>query len=264
MTIPEPLIDLIERLAVSAHKPWLYEICQQLAKALSTDDAKAVITMLPKSHNGDASYCLEKTIRQAEGVIPWSSLAVAIELTTTILTRHAARAHTELLWSGPSPTNHIPARRIDQVLYDLISTAKQEILLVTFAAYNIQRLSTLLTQAVGRGVHVKLILEFEQTSQGQLSFDALNAFPESLQKSAGIYYWPLERRELNSRGRPAKLHAKVAVIDNQAVISSANLTDDAFNRNFELGTLFEGGEMPKKMREHFEGLIMQGVLKLYE
>ena len=244
MTIPEPLIDLIERLAVSAHKPWLYEICQQLAKALSTDDAKAVITMLPKSHNGDASYCLEKTIRQAEGVIPWSSLAVAIELTTTILTRHAARAHTELLWSGPSP--------------------KQEILLVTFAAYNIQRLSTLLTQAVGRGVHVKLILEFEQTSQGQLSFDALNAFPESLQKSAGIYYWPLERRELNSRGRPAKLHAKVAVIDNQAVISSANLTDDAFNRNFELGTLFEGGEMPKKMREHFDGIIVQGVLKRYE
>jgi phosphatidylserine/phosphatidylglycerophosphate/cardiolipin synthase-like enzyme len=43
-----------------------------------------------------------------------------------------------------------------------------------------------------------------------------------------------------------KLHAKAAVIDKQALLSSANLTDDAFLRNLELGVLFMGGDMPTK------------------
>jgi hypothetical protein len=47
----------------------------------------------------------------------------------------------ELLWTGPSPDSQIPARRIDQVLYDLIDSAKREILLVTFAAHKISRLT---------------------------------------------------------------------------------------------------------------------------
>ncbi len=57
------------------------------------------------------------------------------------------------------------------------------------------------------------------------------------------FYWPVEKRELNQFGKPGKLHAKAAVIDKQALLSSANLTDDAFLRNLELGVLFVGGDM---------------------
>jgi hypothetical protein len=39
-------------------------------------------------------------------------------------------------------------------------------------------------------------------------------------------------------------------IDKRALLSSANLTDDAFLRNLELGVLFTGGDMPSKLREH--------------
>jgi len=76
--------------------------------------------------------------------------------------------HVELLWTGPSPASQIPARRtrtIDQVLYDLIGSAKREILLVTFAAYKISRLTDGLVAAIGRGVAVRLILEFEEASK---------------------------------------------------------------------------------------------------
>src|SRR5438874_10089668 len=62
------------------------------------------------------------------------------------------------------------------------------------------------------------------------------------------------QRELNLFGKPGKLHAKAAVIDKQALLSSANLKDDAFLRNLELGVLFMGGDMPTKLREHFEHL----------
>lgn len=60
--------------------------------------------------------------------------------------------------------------------------------------------------------------------------------------------------------QPGKLHAKAAVVDKQALLSSANLTDDAFLRNLELGVLFMGGEMPGKLRRHFDHLISAGTL----
>jgi phosphatidylserine/phosphatidylglycerophosphate/cardiolipin synthase-like enzyme len=170
----------------------------------------------------------------------------------------------ELLWSGPSPGSQIPARRIDQVFYDLISSSKREILLVTFAAYKIHQLTEGLVDALNRGVRVRLILEFEESSQGQLSMDALNAFPEIVRLRSDIYYWPLDRRERNSSGKPGKLHAKVAVIDDQAILSSANLTDDAFSRNCELGILFSDSQIIERIQRHFDSLCADGTLKLWE
>ena len=153
----------------------------------------------------------------------------------TTSNRLLANQHIELLWSGPSPANKIPARRIDQTLYDLIAKAKHEILLVTFAAAKIGRLIGELLKAKERGVNVRLILEFEQSSEGQLSYDALKAFPVSFVTETEVYYWPIEKRDRNQTGRPGKLHAKLAIVDDTALVSSANLTDDAFNRNLEVG-----------------------------
>jgi cardiolipin synthase len=149
-------------------------------------------------------------------------------------------------------------------LYDLIGSAKREILLVTFAAYKIARLTDGLVAAIDRGVSVRLILEFEETSGGQLSMDALKAFPATLSQQAKIFYWPLDKRERNALGHPGKLHAKVAVIDDQAVLSSANLTDDAFTRNLELGTLISSGEFIQRLREHFDNLCAEGALRSWK
>jgi phosphatidylserine/phosphatidylglycerophosphate/cardiolipin synthase-like enzyme len=93
----------------------------------------------------------------------------------------------------PSPANQIPARRIDQVLYDLISEAQRDVMLVTFAAAKIDRLASVLIAAMRRQVSVHLILEFEEASEGQLSYDALRAFPERLTKGANIYHSLVQR-----------------------------------------------------------------------
>ena len=88
----------------------------------------------------------------------------------------------------------------------------------------------------------------------------LKRFQLTCETKAEIFYWPIEKRELNLFGKPGKLHAKAAVVDKQALLSSANLTDDAFLRNLELGVLFMGGDMPTKLRQHFEHLIAAGTL----
>ncbi|HEY2169845.1 MAG TPA: DISARM system phospholipase D-like protein DrmC [Candidatus Angelobacter sp.] len=153
------------------------------------------------------------------------------------------------------------ARRIDQVLYDMIAKAKKEILLITFAAHKIKRLAdALILASVRPQVRIRLLLEFGAQSQNQLTHDALKAFPLELQNKAEIYYWPIENRELNVFGKPGKLHAKAAIVDNEALLSSANLTDDAFLRNLELGALFAGGNIPDKLREHFEHLVANDIL----
>jgi cardiolipin synthase A/B len=117
-----------------------------------------------------------------------------------------------------------------------------------------------LWKAAQRGVKIRLILEFEESSEGQLSFDAMNAFPSTLIKVVNVYHWPVEKRERNQAGRPGKLHAKVAIIDDTALISSANLTDDAFNRNLEVGVLINNAEFLISTNTYLDGLIADGTL----
>jgi phosphatidylserine/phosphatidylglycerophosphate/cardiolipin synthase-like enzyme len=75
-----------------------------------------------------------------------------------------------------------------------------------------------------------------------------------------LYYWPLAKRERNQSSRPGKLHMKCAIVDNVALIGSANLTDDAFNRNMELGVLVREDATVENLSEHFRELIRTKIL----
>lgn len=254
------LSEAIEQLVQEAPGPWLEAVCAGLLSEPAGAPAENMLQRLPPTHNGDLAFRLREVVRLSAGTISWEALSSAIALCATLYARWQVEQKVELLWAGPAPADGTPARRIDQVLYDLIATAQNDILLITFAAHKIHRLAEILASASRRGVRVRLILEFGVQSQFQLSHDALKAFPADLQANAEIFYWPVEKRELNLFGKPGKLHAKAAVIDKQALISSANLTDDAFLRNLELGVLFMGGDMPTRLREHFEHLIAAGTL----
>ena len=262
--IPSNLAGEIDILIRKAHGQWLQAVCAVLATVPESTDATTLIASLPPTNNGDAAHSLASIIRQSSGMFTWKALGSSIEVCSFMFDRWREEQHIELLWTGPSPASQIPARRIDQVLYDLIGAAKREILLVTFAAHKISRLTDGLVTAINRGISVRLILEFEEASAGQLSMDALKAFPAALCQRAKIYYWPIDKRERNSLGHPGKLHAKLAIIDDQAVLSSANLTDDAFNRNLELGTLLSNGQIIQRLRGHFDSLCTEGTLKLWK
>ena len=73
--------------------------------------------------------------------------------------------------------------------------------------------------------------------------------------------WPTAQRKRNLAGRPGKLHAECAIVDDAALISSANLTDDAFNRNMELGVSVRDPSMVTAVVDHFASLIDRGVLR---
>jgi phosphatidylserine/phosphatidylglycerophosphate/cardiolipin synthase-like enzyme len=261
MGIPETYLNKLEKLIRKVPAPWLEKACATLKELPADTPVNVVYRLMPRTLNPDLSHLAEQIIRQAGDVMSWEALGWVLESNFLAHRKWMADQRVELLWSGPSPANEIPARRIDQSIYDLIASAKNEILLVTFAAAKIQRLVGSLIAAVERGVVVRLLLEFEQESEGQLSFDALKAFPVDLVRQVEVYCWPLEKRERNQAGRPGKLHAKLAIIDDQVIVSSANLTDDAFNRNLELGVMLQSKTLQLRVKQYVEGLMTDGTIE---
>lgn len=259
-SLSDEFVTTIENLILEAPVGWLTSSCELLRSLPASATAEFVLQRLPATNNADLSFLTSDAVHQASAQMSWEALSRVIEASAVLNRRMQSAQSVELLWSGPSPASQLSARRIDQVIYDLINSAQQEILLVTFAAHKIKHLTDSLAAALKRGVRVRMILEFEEDSKGQLSKDAVNAFPSEIQSQAEIYYWPIEKRELNAYGKPGKLHAKAAVIDGQALISSANLTDDAFNRNLELGALFVGGEVVENLQTHLDSLIASQIL----
>ena len=233
---------------------------QQLAALLAVSDANPNTASIRQATevllNRDAAWILSEAFENTHNA-RWNEIAAAMIAVDCLVGDNAPL--TEIIWTGPA-NNRFPVRRTDQVLYDLISQAKTQILLVTFAAHRVRHLCAHLTQAVQRGVKLTLIVESEEESEGQLTRDAIQAFSDVPHTTTHLYYWPLEKRERNQAGRPGKLHMKCAIVDNVALIGSANLTDDAFNRNMELGMLVREQTTVEAISEHFRELIRSIVL----
>ncbi len=234
-----------------------HQLALQLASSNSYPDAASIQQVTAGLLNRDAAWILGEAFRESANSTTWVEIAAAM-----VAVDHLVAGNTplsEVIWTGPT-SNRLPIRRFDQVLYDLISAAQRRIMLVTFAAHRVPHLCAHLMRAVGRGVDLTLIIESEGESEGQLTLDAIAAFRAVPADRRRLYYWPLARRERNQAGRPGKLHAKCAIVDDVALVGSANLTDDAFNRNMELGLLVRDPAAVAAIVEHFEELIHRGVL----
>ena len=65
----------------------------------------------------------------------------------------------------------------------------------------------------------------------------------------------------DDNGKIGILHVKCAVADGRRLfLSSSNLTEYAFTINMELGVLVTGGGLPAQVQEHFDRLIVGGVV----
>jgi phosphatidylserine/phosphatidylglycerophosphate/cardiolipin synthase-like enzyme len=80
---------------------------------------------------------------------------------------------------------------------------------------------------------------------------------------ARVLYWPKDKRTPGIDGKPGILHVKCVVADGwRMFLSSANLTEQAFRLNMELGVLVTGHRLPAMVERHFAELLSRGVLRL--
>ncbi len=189
------------------------------------------------------------------------------EITIALIT--AARAErkfreqqaVDFVWTGPD-VGIFPVRQTQQALIQLIDSAKQRVLIVSYAVFNIPNIATALIRAAERNVRVKIVVETPHLNEGMGSYDTLRALGPSLAAKSEIFLWPLSERKTDGKGKYGILHVKCAVADGQSLlISSANLTEYAFTINMEFGLLINGGELPKKVENQFNQMIQSNVLQ---
>ena len=166
-----------------------------------------------------------------------------------------SRETTELVWTGPS-TPVVPVRRTEQVLCDLICSAKRRLTMTSFGIFQVPRLVEKLEQALVRGVALRIVLGDREWHSDQEIDRQRHQLGRVVAAQATLLQWPPERRPRDEQGHAGMMHVKAAVADSRvAFLTSANLTEAALERNMELGVLIRGGSLPASIDRLIDALL---------
>lgn len=191
------------------------------------------------------------------------SSMVAMALRTAAASEKLARdsKSAELVWTGPE-CDQAGLRKTEPAILQVLNNAKSKITVVSYSVFRIPKIGNALVQAARRGVRLTVILETPDLVKGQGEYSTIRALGEEVANCSSVYYWPKENRPLGENNNPGLLHVKCIVADGEWMfLSSANLTQQAFTINMELGVLIRGGTMPAQVEEQFDRLIQTEVLK---
>jgi phosphatidylserine/phosphatidylglycerophosphate/cardiolipin synthase-like enzyme len=262
--LPDTLLAEISRLAGQVPASTIARLggaIRKLPPEANESEIRAAVSHLLLADNRELATNLGATWRaQAPGV---SGVEVAAALEGASFHDRHLRADTsvELVWTGP-PISGGGLRNTEQVLFDLVRTANESLLITAFAAYRVDSLARELEAALKRGVSVTLIVEDAEVSEGKVRFNPLAALIGNREIACRAYHWPLEQRPRNDDGRHGSLHAKCVLADQERLfVSSANLTEFAMSLNVEIGLLISGGLVPRQAADAFSKLIHSGVLR---
>jgi phosphatidylserine/phosphatidylglycerophosphate/cardiolipin synthase-like enzyme len=245
--LPTPLVatlaDAIERVGVG----WKHAHAAILA-SLSHPHYRSV-----------AAELLEAWQAEAISVSP-EAVALALLAASEAERRHREEQAADLVWTGPD-TEAVPIRHTEQAILQVIDAARERLLVVSYAVYKIPRVCGALVRAADRGVRLRIVVEAGDRQGTHSVQSKLLALGAAVAERAEVYYWPIEQRPRNDIEGQGVLHVKAAVADGQMLLlTSANLTENAFTLNMELGVLIRGGVLPGRAEQHFELLIRSGVL----
>lgn len=173
----------------------------------------------------------------------------------------ARRNLPELVWSGPEAKG-VHTRQTRQVFEGLIDHAEHSVWISTYAYFNgpeaFKRLAQRMDTAPGLSVRILMNLSPDKYEDGTPA--------ERVKRFARQFWnrdWPGQRRPTVfydprslEPGQNAVLHAKALVCDDQHIlITSANLTESAFDRNFELGLLVHDEALARAAASQFQILM---------
>ncbi len=194
--------------------------------------------------------------------------ALAIAALLRVVDRLEARQQRpDLVWSGPSAPG-VPARDTRQVIEELVRGATSSLWISSYAYFDGPRAFAAIAErmADAPALTVRLLLNVPRPRGDTSAPDAL------VSRFAHQFWtrdWPGDRRPevyyapaaLGVEGLKGVLHAKVVVADEQRLfVTSANLTEAAFDHNIEAGLLVRDATLAKGMVRHFVGLVENGVL----
>lgn len=210
-----------------------------------------------------AAVAAELDMLSARG-ITGAAVAAVLELVRE-QARGVDRAH--LVWTGPSVSG-LFARPTRGVFEELVGAAQHRIWLSSYAVHDGPSILAPLAARMDAepALEVSLLLNIGRPHQNTTTAeDLVNAFAHRLWHEQ----WPGTRRpavfydpRAVQLGQPdGVLHAKALVIDERtALIGSANLTEAAFERNYEAGVLSRDRTVVAGLAQHFRALVDHGLV----
>ena len=174
----------------------------------------------------------------------------------------------DVVVSGPDATS--TARDTGVVMRQLFTAAESRILAVGFAVHQGRSVFRTLAERLDSedGLQVTLCLDVRR-APGSTSID--NQIAGQFARNFVEHEWPGQRlplvyfdpRSLTDQGASrSALHSKCVIIDGkEALVTSANFTEAAQQRNMELGLLVRAPEIASQIEEHFHSLIRNGHLE---
>lgn len=242
-----------------------------LIKVLMTGDSDSpsrvqseLLQLLPKASWRQVTSNLINVWQLEASELDGRAMAIALSTAAHCQVQLQQELSAELVWTGPNPAS-LPLRRTDQTLLQLIRAAQQDLLIVSFAIYSIPEIVKALTDAIDRGVNVRIVAETPEASDGKISYGTIATFGSQILERAQVYIWQKEKRPVDGQGRYGSLHAKCAVCDSQHLfISSANLTEYAMSLNIEMGALIHNRRLSQRVIEQINSLIFNGDLISWE
>lgn len=196
-----------------------------------------------------------KQIHELDAAVSPASVAVAVDTALAVAARNVRDLKVDVVWTGPSSAA-TPSRRSAAALLELISSANEELLVLSFASFHIPDAMLAFREAAARGVRLHFVLESAEESSGRFRGSDEGLLDFRTMPNASAYVWP---KELRPPG--GLLHAKAIVADRcRALVTSANLTANAIDVNIELGLLIQSEPVAQRIAEHVFGLIDGGVL----
>lgn len=215
---------------------------------------------VPHHHHRELAIAFIEKWRTSAPEVEAKAVAVALQTAALAERSHRDSQSVELVWTGPD-TGQTAFRRTEQAILQVLDAAKAKITLVSFAVYRIPNVARALVNAAKRGVRLTVIVETPDRIEGQGEYSTIRALGQEVANCATVYFWPKEKRPTSDSGKPGILHVKTVVADAELIyLSSANLTQQAFTINMELGVLIRGGAMPARVEAQFARLIQDGVL----
>ena len=168
----------------------------------------------------------------------------------------------DIVWSGP-PVQGLHARDTRRVYDELVRTAERSFWVSTFAFFDGPRAFKSLAERMEEcpNLDVKVLLNIQRRrGDATKPDDLVRMFADNFWKREwpsenrpAVYYDP---RSLDKDEPGGVLHAKAVIADEEALfVTSANLTEAAFERNIELGLLVRDRALALSVSMHFQLLI---------
>ncbi|MYY08250.1 hypothetical protein GT204_04845 [Streptomyces sp. SID4919] len=155
-------------------------------------------------------------------------------------------------------SNAVSVRLTASVAIQVIRAADTTLLVTSHAAFGVQEIVEEIRAAADRGVSVDLVLETTRASGGRLhgDIDGRAAFHElRFHPDVHLRQWAGNERR-GSGGRRGSMHAKVIAADRKtALLGSANLTNNAYSDNLEIGAVIRDPGAVAGLVGHFISLM---------